>query len=202
MAAKRNTRNDSSSRSLPWGPMLLSFAVGAFVMFLLHLKDNVPADKSGSVKTTESKQKQKPAKKEGVEPTFDFYTLLPEMEVMVDKKNQGSQPIVTSPSDDSDAAEATIGSETGSETQPSAEADVSYMLQVGSFKRASDADGFRAKLALLGIESKVQSVTIDNKDTWHRVQVGPIAGRSKADALQKQLRDNNLDSLLLRAKHN
>ncbi|SFK04476.1 SPOR domain-containing protein [Methylophaga sulfidovorans] len=198
MAAKRNTRNDSSSRSLPWGPMLLSFAVGAFVMFLLHLKDNVPADTSGSVKTTESKQKQKPAKKEGVEPTFDFYTLLPEMEVMVDKKNKGSQPIVTSPSDDSDAAEATIGSD----TQPSAEADVSYMLQVGSFKRASDADGFRAKLALLGIESKVQSVTIDNKETWHRVQVGPIAGRSKADALQKQLRDNNIDSLLLRAKHN
>jgi len=85
--------------------MLLSFAVGAFVMFLLHLKDNVPADKSGSVKTTESKQQKKPEKKEGVEPTFDFYTLLPEMEVMVDKKNKGSQPIVTSPSDDSDAAE-------------------------------------------------------------------------------------------------
>ncbi|BDZ73771.1 MULTISPECIES: SPOR domain-containing protein [Methylophaga] len=198
MAAKRNTRNEPSSRSLPWGPMLLSFAVGAFVMFLLHLKDNVPADKSGSVKTTESKQQKKPEKKEGVEPTFDFYTLLPEMEVMVDKKNKGSQPIVTSPSDDSDAAEAT----NSTEAETSAETDVSYMIQVGSFKRAADADGFRAKLALLGIESKVQSVTIDNKETWHRVQVGPIAGRSKADALQKQLRENNIDSLLLRAKHN
>ncbi len=198
MAAKRNTRKEPSSRSLPWGPMLLSFAVGAFVMFLLHLKDNVPADKSGSVKTTESKQKQKPAKKEGVEPTFDFYTLLPEMEVIVDKKNKGKQPIVTSSSEDSDAAEAT----NSSQKEASPEPDVSYMLQVGSFKRATDADAFRAKLALLGIESKVQSVTIDNKETWHRVQVGPVVGRKKADALQKQLRDNNIDSLLLRAKHN
>jgi cell division protein FtsN len=53
----------------------------------------------------------------------------------------------------------------------------------------------------LGIESKVQTVTIDSKETWHRVQVGPIAGRDKADALQKQLRENDIDSLLMRAKH-
>jgi cell division protein FtsN len=76
------------------------------------------------------------------------------------------------------------------------------MIQVGSFKKLADADGFRAKLALLGIESKVQTVTIDNKDTWHRVQIGPIAGRNKADALQRQLQENQIDSLLLRTQQN
>lgn len=185
--AKRNTRNDNASRSLPWGPMLLSFAVGAFIMFLLHIKDNVPEDKSSQTETTIQKQEQ-----QGVEPTFDFYTLLPEMEVVVENKNKGEQPVVTSPPQEPQPEP---------KTAPQAEPTASYMIQVGSFKKQSDADGFRAKLALLGIESKVQTVTIDNKDTWHRVQIGPIAGRDKADTLQKQLRQNDIDSLLLRAKH-
>jgi cell division protein FtsN len=187
VAAKRNTRNGSSPRrSLPWGPMLLSFAVGVFVMFLLHLKDNVPSDETSKKQTV-----QKEKKTGSVEPTFDFYTLLPEMEVMVENKNKGEQPIVTSP------PEQQVKQETTAKAEPA----VSYMIQVGSFKKLADADGFRAKLAFLGIESKVQTVTIDNKETWHRVQIGPIVGRDKADALQKQLRENDIDSLLLRAKH-
>lgn len=188
MAAKRNTRNNDNGRSLPWGPMLLSFAVGAFVMFLLHLKDNVPEDKTAG-EVSQQGQKQRAS----VEPTFDFYTLLPEMETVVENKNKGKQPVVTSPPEQQDQPQNTV--------EPQVEATESYMIQVGSFKKMADADGFRAKLALLGIESKVQTVTIDNKDTWHRVQVGPIAGRDKADALQKQLRENDIDSLLLRAKH-
>ncbi len=182
--AKRNTRNDNASRSLPWGPMLLSFLVGAFIMFLLHIKDNVPEDKTSQTETQTQEEKK------GVEPTFDFYTLLPEMEVVVENKNKGKQPVVTSPPQQAQT-----------ETAPTVEPTASYMIQVGSFKKMADADGFRAKLAFLGIESKVQTVTIDNKDTWHRVQIGPIAGRDKADAVQKQLRQNDIDSLLLRAKH-
>ncbi len=185
MAAKRNTRNTPEKKSLPWGPMLLSFAVGVFVMFLLHLKDNVEPEQHG--KTAEKKTEKK---SKAIEPTFDFYTLLPEMEVVVDNEKSTNKTIVTSPPQQQPPS-----------TQTKTVEKVSYMLQVGSFKNLADADGFRAKLAFLGIESKVQTVTIDNKDTWHRVQVGPVIGRSKADALQKQLKQNDIDSLLMRAKH-
>ena len=179
MAARKNSRNKAKEKTLPWGPMFLSFAVGAFAMFLLHLKDNVPAEQPG----TEVKKEQKVSKQ--VEPTFDFYTLLPEMEVVVNTPKK--TPVVTAPAQ---------------KTPESASKEkVSYLIQVGSFRKASDADGFKAKLALLGIESKVQTVTIDNKDTWHRVQVGPIKGREKADALQTQLKQNEIKSLLMRAKH-
>lgn len=204
MAARRNTRKPTPKQggSMPWGPMLISFAVGAFVMFLLHLKDNVPADQQ-QAKTTQQQQKRA-----GVEPTFDFYTLLPETEVVVEKPkpiaNQPQKPIVSSPPEDMAEPPQPLN-ETPQQTQQAAVEQpvdaVTYMIQVGSFKKLEDADGFRARLAFLGIESKVQTVTIDNTDTWHRVQVGPVAGREKADALQKQLRDNNIDSLLLRAKH-
>ncbi len=179
MATRKNTRNNKQQKSLPWGPMLLSFAVGVFVMFLVHLKDNVPVDKA-----TEKVVKKEQNKSKGVEPTFDFYTLLPEMEVVVETPKKNTRPIVTSPHKTTDTS-----------------ADkTSYMLQVGSFRKASDADSYRARLALLGIESKVQTVTIDNKDTWHRVQVGPIIGRDKADKIQKQLKQNKIKSLLMKAK--
>lgn len=187
MAAKKNTRNnDSQGGGIPWGPMLLSFAVGVFVMFLLHLKDNVPEDKSANQNST-----QKQEKKTAVEPKFDFYTLLPEMEVVVEEKNhKPKQPVVMSPSE-----------QTPSFQKKPQTAEANFMLQVGSFKKMADADAFRARLALLGIESKVQTVTIDNKETWHRVQIGPVAGRDQADKMQKQLRENGFDSLLMKAKH-
>jgi cell division protein FtsN len=185
VAAKRNTKNKPQpKKSLPWGPMLISFAVGAFAMFLIHLKANVPAEK-GSIKDEVKKQVEE--KSSAIEPTFDFYTLLPEMEVVVPEQKKPKQPIVTSTSPKTDSKAKKTN-------------DSRYMLQVGSFKNASDADAFKAKLAFLGVESKIQKVTIDNKETWHRVQVGPVSSFDKAEALQKQLKDNKIDSLLMRVK--
>lgn len=179
MAARKN--NQKQQRSLPWGPMFISFAVGLFIMFLVNLKENVPVENGNKKPKVEEQSK-------AIEPTFDFYTLLPEMEVVVDTPKQvEKKAIVTSPPQ-TESIDKPVNT-------------VSYILQVGSFKKAEDADSFRAKLALLGIESKVQKVTIDNKDTWHRVQLGPVVGRDKADKLQRQLKQNNIDSLLMRARH-
>lgn len=185
MAEKRNSRNSAPKKSMPWGPMFLSFAVGAFIMFLLHIKDN-PTDTAPEKKAIEKKVSKN---KNGVEPTFEFYTLLPEMEVVVETpKNNTQPPVITLPT-------------TPTESTDKAVDKVSYLLQVGSFRKAADADAYKAKLAFLGVESRVQTVTIDNKDTWHRVQIGPVIGRDKADALQKQLKENSIDSLLMRAKN-
>jgi len=183
-AKRRNSRVNQQQKSVPWGPMLLSFAVGAFAMFLIHLNDNVEPEH----KTAKAEKAKVEKKTKGVEPTFEFYSLLPEMEVVVDTPKSPTRAIVTSPAQKS--------TDTNSKTIDKTR----YMLQVGSFKNASDADAHKAKLAFLGIESKVQTVTIDNKDTWHRVQVGPIIGRVKADKLKKQLQKNDIDSLLVRAK--
>ncbi len=187
MAANKKNARNTEKKSLPLGPMIISFLVGAFIMFLLHLNNNVTPD-TNSDNQGDNKHV---AKSKTIEPTFDFYTLLPEMETVVDTPKPPKKAIVTSPSEK-------VAKQTRVETKKDS---VSYLLQVGSFKNSKDADGFKARLAFLGIESKVQSVTIDNKDTWHRVQVGPIQGRAQADTLQNQLKQNNIDSLLMRAKH-
>ena len=191
MAERRNSRNSAPKKGMPWGPMLLSFAVGAFIMFLLHIKDDP------TIATPENKiiEKKVSKKNSGVEPTFEFYTLLPEMEVVVETPKKTQPPVVTLPTTPTTPTiTSTIDADQSIDK-------VSYLLQVGSFRKAADADAYKAKLAFLGVESRVQIVTIDNKDTWHRVQIGPVIGRDKADALQKQLKENSIDSLLMRAKN-
>jgi cell division protein FtsN len=48
-------------------------------------------------------------------------------------------------------------------------------LQLGSFQNENEADNLKAKLALLGVEAKIQSVSIPDKGMVHRVRVGPLS---------------------------
>ena len=71
------------------------------------------------------------------------------------------------------------------------------MLQAGSFSAYSDADRRRAQLALQGIESTIQRVTIDDK-TYHRVRIGPIDDLDKLNLLRSRLRAAQIDVLRIR----
>jgi hypothetical protein len=42
----------------------------------------------------------------------------------------------------------------------------------------------RAKLALQGIESNAQKVTVGN-DTWHRIRIGPIAKLDEVNRMRQ-----------------
>ena len=79
----------------------------------------------------------------------------------------------------------------------SASDDARYLLQVGSFRAMNDADQLKARLALLGIVARVQSVTV-NDATWHRVRVGPVSSAREADELRSRLADNGIDSLVMK----
>jgi cell division protein FtsN len=73
----------------------------------------------------------------------------------------------------------------------------SYLLQVGSFRDQSDAEQLKARLALLGITARIQSVTV-NDATWHRVRVGPVNGVRQADELRNRLSGNGIESLVMK----
>ena len=72
-----------------------------------------------------------------------------------------------------------------------------YVLQVGSYRKFEEADRVRAQLALQGIESKVQRVSVDN-DTWHRVRVGPISDLGELNRIRDRLREADMDLLVIR----
>jgi len=104
---------------------------------------------------------------------FDFYTLLPEREVIVPEQE-------------------------GTPDEAASE-QYQYILQAGSFKNSEDADRLRAQLILLGMTAKVDPVS-SNGSTWHRVQVGPFTSRSKLSKARSTLFDQNIDALLIKRK--
>jgi cell division protein FtsN len=110
------------------------------------------------------------------ETQFEFYEMLPKFEVVI-------------PEQDGAAA---AGSGGGSVAKPGA-----YILQAGSFRNHADADRVRALIAMQGVESKIQRVTID-KDTWHRVRVGPITNLERLEETRSKLRQARIDALVIR----
>ncbi len=107
---------------------------------------------------------------------FDFYEILPQFEVVVPEVETAASP----------AVRARAVEEPGS-----------YVLQAGSFSALGDADRLKARIALLGIESRIQRVTIDD-DVFHRVRVGPINDLSQLNRIRRQLRDAHIDTMLMK----
>ena len=110
------------------------------------------------------------------EPRFSFYNMLPNFEVIVPEE----EPDVSR-----DNAVAAI-------EEPGA-----YVLQAGSFTDVGDADRRRAELALLGVESRVQRITIDDR-TYHRVRIGPTRNLNELNQIRLQLRAADIDVLRIR----
>jgi cell division protein FtsN len=52
----------------------------------------------------------------------------------------------------------------------------------------------------MGIEAAIQTVTIDNSKTWHRVRIGPNANLAKLQRIRQQLRDNQIECQLFKVK--
>lgn len=111
-------------------------------------------------------------------PRFDFYTLLPAMEVVI-------------PDSDIEAANRAL---------PKAEKNLAYMLQTGSFRKAADADTMKAGLALLGIEAKIETAVINNNETWNRVRLGPFPDMQSLRPVRRQLKQNNIEFILLKIR--
>lgn len=107
---------------------------------------------------------------------FDFYDMLPNFEVII-------------PEQESDVSTDT--------TEKAVVKPGTYVLQAGSFTEFADADRRRAQLALQGIESTIQRVTIDQK-TYHRVRIGPIDDLEQLNILRTRLRQADIDVLRIR----
>ncbi len=158
-----------------WVWLLTGIVAGVFISFLAYLSDITPesAPKEATSKVNKT-SKSNTASKKTVATKFDFYTLLPEREVIVpaEREDPSAEPV-----------QATI-----------------YILQAGSFKSAEDADRLRAKLILMGLDARVDEVAVANGDLWHRVQVGPFSDRSRLSKARGILIDQGIDTLLLKRK--
>ena len=180
---KNSKRSSSGSRLSGWTGFVVGLALGLSVAVGLHLYDqrHPPRGRTQAAAAPmthdEHAADEKPAPaSQTADRQYDFYEMLPKYEVVIPEKDKDPRP----------------NNQAGSVNKPGA-----YVLQAGSFRNHADADRVKALLALQGVESKIEKVSVD-KDTWHRVRVGPISNLDKLEETRSKLRQAQIDALVIR----
>lgn len=137
----------------------------------------VPARAEPAPEPVPAEEPAPPAADNDDENRFDFYEVLPRFEVVIPEVEEAEPNDAGQPID-----------EPGS-----------YVLQVGSFRALKDADRMKASLALLGIESRIQRVAVDD-ETFHRVRIGPSSDLAEINRIRRRLREARIDSLVMRVR--
>lgn len=173
--------------------LLGGLAIGLFVALLVYLDkqpdNSVSFRQAIQVELDKIKKKATITKKTAAssnkaEPRFNFYTILPEMEVFIPE---------------SELQSTGGGNATGEYAIE--ETGKSYILQAGSFKNIDDADRLKASLALLGLEAYLQIVSVNNQQ-WHRVRTGPYNSTKDLYHSLSLLKQNGIKALPLEIKPN
>ncbi len=192
-AAPRKKAKKQTSTCWVW--FLGGVLVGIFICGLAWLKLGTETVASPRPVTTVQKKKtvvkteKKTAavsSKKSNKPRFDFYTILPEMEVVV--PDPEPEPVK------SRSGKVKIS---GGVATTTSKAD--YMLQMGSFKKYADADRLKASLALVGLSAEIQKFNLDGGGTFHRVRSGPYT-RGQVNKLRAKLKQNKINSLVIKLK--
>jgi cell division protein FtsN len=188
------TRGRSGAPGWIW--LLVGLLVGLGLAWYLFAKGYIPQPAAETVEAearapsdAAEAEEIAPARQEPKKSRYDFFTVLPEMEVVVPEADLNERSRAQTRAESSQDANTTA-------PPPTADAD-QYLLQVGSFRAAGDAEQMKAQLALLGISARVQSVTV-NDAAWHRVRVGPVNGARQAEAMRRRLADNGIESLVMK----
>lgn len=173
----KNNHRAKTSPTPGWVWLLTGLALGLFVALLVYISGRAPAVQpvasaapaASAPAVTDTRAVRKPPAAATSQPRFDFYTILPEMEVAVPEHETNGKP-------------------------------GKYLLQAGSFRSFGEADRLKASLVLLGLAASIQTVTVNNKDTWHRVHIGPYKSLAEVDAVRARLKENRIEAVVLKVK--
>lgn len=197
---KQATRGGSRKSSLPaWVWLGLGVVLGLVVAGVFLASDWAPmlrkqtgpqpnpeavAAKVSEPPIAEAKEKRK---------NYDFYSVLPEMEVVIPDAE------ISAKARDEAKARAQAANPTtpapATTTAPSASSR--YLLQAGSYPTPKAADEVKARLAMLGFNAQVQPVTINGK-TWNRVRLGPYSSAGDLESAKSALADNGISAIALK----
>lgn len=151
-------------------------------------------------------------------PQFDFYSVLSEKEVRIPdaeisaqaraEQQQKQQAAQLQAQQQSQAAQETAlanlpaavtrditAAPPSAVSQPGSGSG--YLLQVGAFPNAADAETLKAKLALQGFVANVQSVDIGGQ-TYNRVRLGPFPSATALETTKQRLAIAGFNAIALK----
>jgi cell division protein FtsN len=114
------------------------------------------------------------------EPRYDFYTILPQAEIVVPDYEIKTR-----------VREELVGKTKTAK----------YMMQAGSFRETAEAERHKAKLAQLGIESRVEAAKVGNV-MWYRVKIGPYDNSSSVSTIKDLLIKNGIGVIVTEGNSN
>lgn len=147
-------------------------------------------------------------------PQFDFYSVLSEKEVRIPDAEISAQARVEQQQKQAAQLQAQQAAQAAAQanaphavtqnitaapasTVASSGGGSGYLLQVGAFPNASDAETLKAKLALQGFVANVQSVNIGGQ-TYHRVRLGPFPSATQLESTQQRLAGAGIHAIALK----
>lgn len=148
-------------------------------------------------------------------PTFEFYTLLPETEVIapgVAPTSTVDKPTVAEADEASNddsvddpiaqviAANMRPQDQVNTAQQATSDDDARYVLQAASFRELDDAEQLRERLRNLSLLAKISEIQADGS-TWHRVQVGPYDDTRELNRAQDLMATQGIEPLLIQLQN-
>ncbi|MEV8521225.1 SPOR domain-containing protein [Dyella marensis] len=174
---------------------------------------------AGAVEPTASESAAAPKK-----PQFDFYSVLSEKEVRIPDAEISAQARAEqqkqAAAQQAQAAQAAQQAQQQAAAQRAAAANApaavtenvtaapaavpppatgggGYLLQVGAFPSATDAESLKAKLALQGFVANVASVNV-NGQTYNRVRLGPFKSATELESTKQRLSSAGFNAIALK----
>ena len=172
---KGASRKSTQSSSMHWPTFIAGIlagvvlSAGGMYIYASGMKmslgagiKNLVKSRAESVDVVESKDTKQA---DDPKPIFDFYTVLPEYETVVDEKQFIHD--VQKPA-------------------KKQEKESTYILQAASYSSFKDADKLKAKLALNGLTSRIEKISVDGKGQFYRVRLGPYSStKTKKDVVKR-----------------
>jgi cell division protein FtsN len=225
---RATTRRRKRRPVSPWLGLAAGLLIGVFAAAIAYFKvvapaqqvaappfaaDTPPPEAAPAAPVKETKQAVKaPEPPAPTKPRFDFYTILPEMEVVIPEDELAgkappsafkpeqkpastaveSEPDVAVPAKPATAAVVAPQSPPQPEARPAPSSGGNYFLLSGTFSTADQADRLKAQLTLLGLNASVQKLTVNKQNTIHRVRVGPFRDYASLNEARAVLRQHGI----------
>lgn len=185
-----------------WLLVVAGIILGGFGMWLIMRTGHMPISRPDTAPqaTDADSGAGIAANPQAQESRYDFYSVLPEKEVVIpdaqldaqakaeQARAQQAQSNGTAPTGSGDTATAAPASQQGS-----------YLLLAGSFTTNAAAERRKAELALKGFRAHIEPVTVHGQ-TLHRVLLGPYTSASKLEADKQQLDDGGIHAIAMKKR--
>lgn len=112
-------------------------------------------------------------------------------------ENPDAAALATSTTASTTAANASTTAVVSSNTNPATATDARYILQAGAFGGSGDAETVKAKIAMLGLNARVEAAQISGK-TIYRVRMGPYGTASELADAKAKLASGGLPAMAVR----